>query len=441
MSFQRSGCNFLVSPLGLAAFRILFGAIMLVSTLRFWARGWIDELLLKPTYHFPYWGFEWVVPWPGAWMYAHVALMVVSAVTLTLGFWSKSSALVFGLLFTYVELIDQTTYLNHYYLVTILSMMLATLPSGAALSLDARRGPGVAIPGFALVALRVQVGLVYFFAGLAKLNADWLFRAEPLSTWLAARADWPLIGPVLGFPSVAFVMSWAGAVYNLTLPFLLSWPRLRPWAFGAAACFHLAVWALFPIGVFSFLMIACTTVFFDPDWPTGVRTKIAQWLSRKDAPAPISCAVTIPRWTKGLLVLHLALQMLLPLRHLLYPGSVLWTEEGFRFSWRVMLIEKTGSVEYQVESSCYEQPVRIHPRFELTPLQFKMMSTQPEMIHRYALHIAALEEAKGCPRPRVRVEAWVSLNGRPSARVFDPAADLAAVPVSLRPNPHLLPYP
>ena len=41
----------------------------------------------------------------------------------------------------------------------------------------------------------------------------------------------------------------------------------------------------------------------------------------------------------GLVVLFLGIQFLLPLRHLLYPGNVNWTEEGFRFAWRVMLVE------------------------------------------------------------------------------------------------------
>jgi hypothetical protein len=132
-------------------------------------------------------------------------------------------------------------------------------------------------------------------------------------------------------------------------------------------------------------------------------------------------------------------QALLPLRHLLYPGPVNWTEEGFRFAWRVMLIEKTGKVEYQVSSELPRRSFRVSPASELTRLQVKMLSTQPDMIEDYARHLAARYEALGYRGVRVRADTWVAFNGRPSQRLIDPNVDLGHAPRSFAPKPWIVP--
>jgi vitamin K-dependent gamma-carboxylase len=407
---------------GLAAFRASFGAVMLLSVLRFVGRGWVDELYLAPSYHFTYWGFEWVKPWPAWAMYLHFALMGLGALGLCLGASTRLSALLFFVTFTYVELIDKTAYLNHYYLVSLLSLLLCVLPSGAALSVDARRRAAEAPVGnWSYVVLRVQVGLVYAFAGLAKLDHDWLLRAEPLRSWLAHHADLPVIGPLFAGSALPYVMSWAGALHDLLIVPLLLWAPTRKVAYFVAAVFHIAIWLLFPVGVFSWVMLAAATVFFAPDWPR-------RWLSRRNGAASASAPAPrrLPAWGLALGAAHLGLQLALPLRHLAYPDAVNWTEQGFRFAWRVMLIEKAGMVEFDVEAD--DQRLTVRPRSELTPLQYKMMSTQPDMIHDYALELARRYTARGHTRVRVYARAWASLNGRPSQPLIDPRIDLAAEP-------------
>ena len=102
---------------------------------------------------------------------------------------------------------------------------------------------------------------------------------------------------------------------------------------------------------------------------------------------------------------YLALQLALPLRFLMYPGNVNWHEQGFRFSWRVMLIEKAGQVEFNVLVGDEDRRYVVYPRDQLTPLQYKMMSTQPDMIQEYAQHLA-----KTLQRRRARASA--GLRGR-----------------------------
>jgi len=180
----------------LAAFRFLFGLLMALAMTRFLAKGWVRELYVGPVFHFTYEGFDWVRPWPGPLMHLHFVLLAGAAMGVAAGFYYRICITIFFLGFTYVELIDQTAYLNHYYLISLLSGLMIFLPANRAWSIDVLRRPGLrldAVPAWTLNILRFQIGVVFVFAGLAKLNADWLLSAQPLRIWLAARSDLPLL--------------------------------------------------------------------------------------------------------------------------------------------------------------------------------------------------------------------------------------------------------
>lgn len=428
---------------GLAAFRILFGALLCFSVVRFWAYGWIDDLYTRPLFHFTYFGFGWVRPWPGLGMYLHFAVMGAAALCLCVGLCCRASAFVAFLTFTYAELIEKASYLNHYYFVSLATLLLMWMPSGACFSLDAWRRrraqrPPQPVRVWCYALLRAQLVVLYFFAGLAKLNPDWLLRAEPLGIWLALHADAPLVGPWLASRPAAFVASYAGAAFDLTIPAWLSWPRARPFAYLVLVVFHVSVWLLFPIGVFSWVMIVSTTLFFEPGWPRRC------WPRSAGGATPLAVPSNAPGARLGalgaaLVGVYLTVQFLAPLRHLLYPGDVNWHEQGFRFAWRVMLVEKAGQVEFTVLAGSENRRFVVYPRDTLTPLQYKMMSTQPDMIQQYARALKQRFEAQGYSGVRVYAEAWASLNGRPRQRLIDPGVDLGSVPWSLAPKPWILP--
>ena len=213
-----------ISPASTAAFRILFGLLGIAAILRFVANGWVAELYIKPTHHFSYYGFGWVQAWPGWGMYLHFALLGLASLCVALGYRYRLSIAAFFLLFTYVELIDKSTYLNHYYFVSLISFLMIFLPLGLMASLDSRRShtekTSSTIPRAVLWILRAQIGMVYIFAGIAKLNPDWLFHAEPLRIWLYNSTDTPLIGSFLkeawvpyaraGRARSSISQSWAG---------------------------------------------------------------------------------------------------------------------------------------------------------------------------------------------------------------------------------------
>ncbi|MEL6616330.1 MAG: HTTM domain-containing protein, partial [Bacteroidota bacterium] len=245
-------------PLVLSFFRIGFGLVMSASLVRFLVLRWAGPLYIEPAVRFTYPGFGWVQPLPLWALNVMLAVALVSALAFAVGRGWRIWVVLFVATFTYVELIDATTYLNHYYFVTVVGLLMLALPMGA--SLVPGRTPRLSVPRWTVTALRVQIGMVYVLAGVAKLHPDWLLDAMPLRIWLPARSGLPVIGPLLDLEWMPWAFSWAGAAFDLLVPFALSVRRLRPWAYAAALVFHAMTYALFNIGVFPFVMMVAALV-------------------------------------------------------------------------------------------------------------------------------------------------------------------------------------
>lgn len=432
----------------LAVFRMLYGFMMLWSMLRFLAKGWVSQLYVEPAYYFPFKGFEWVQPLGAVGMHALFGLLALSALAIMLGWHYRLFAWIFALGFTYVELIDKTHYLNHYYFISVLAFMMALLPAQGAWSLDARKHANLAsnqIPSWMILVLQLQLAIVYFYAGLAKLHPDWLFHALPLRIWLPPLSDIPLIGWLMPYKTSAYVFSWAGAIYDLSIPFLLWWQRSRPLAYLAVICFHVLTWLLFPIGMFPWIMILATLIFFPAKFHENLLRQLKKGLQWLSVSIPNKRPPQIKRptnpWLLRLFALHIAIQLLLPWRHLLYPGELFWHEQGFRFSWRVMLMEKNGTAFFTVRDPLSGREWEPIISDFLSPRQEKMMATQPDMILQTA-HLLKNHYAATCAcSPAVFAQVFVSLNGRRNKPFINPAVDLGSLQ-----SPHdfrtwVLPYP
>ena len=263
---------------GLAYFRIAFGAIMLWEVWRFIDHDWVDRYYTGKEFYFKYWPFEFVQPWPGDWMTVHFYAMGVLAVFIIAGLWYRVSATLFFLAITYVFLLEQARYLNHLYLVCLVAFLMPFVPAHRYLSIDALRRPDLrsrVVPAWSIWLLRFQVGVPMFFGGIAKLNADWL-RGEPLRDWLAARADFPIVGRLFTNEGVVWLMSYGGLFIDLLFVFFMLNRRTRVFAFIAALTFHFINARLFGIGIFPWFMIAGSVVFFEPDWPRRVLQDVRQ---------------------------------------------------------------------------------------------------------------------------------------------------------------------
>ncbi|KAA9325126.1 HTTM domain-containing protein [Hymenobacter busanensis] len=430
----------------LATFRVAFGLLVLASVVRFWAKGWIAELYLQPKFFFSYYGFGWVRPL-GPYTYALFAVCGLCALLVALGYWYRAAIAGLFLSFTYIELMDKSTYLNHYYFVSLVALLLMVLPAGRYFSLDARLNPARwrnEVPRWAVDALRLLMGIVYCYAGLAKLNSDWLVHAMPLRIWLPAKNDLPLIGPLLGQLWVAYAFSWFGALYDLTVPFFLLNRRTRPWAYVTVVVFHVLTAVLFPIGMFPYVMMVAALIFFPADWHERLLQRLRRLLRLAPATDQVPVPLVYGPATRQLLLLGLGaffvVQLLLPFRYLLYPHELFWTEEGYRFSWRVMLMEKMGQVQFKVVDSQTKRAQLVNNYEHLSVLQEKMMSTQPDMMVQFAHYLRDYYARRGVHSPQVYADAYVSLNGRLGKSFIDPTVDLARITDDLRPKPWILPF-
>ena len=272
--------------------------------------------------------------------------------------------------------------------------------------------------------------IVYIYAGLAKINSDWLLHAQPLKIWLRAKYTIPIIGESLLQKNFSYYLfSWGGMIYDCTIPFLLLYKRTRYFAFFMVIAFHIMTRILFPpIGMFPYIMIFSCIIFFD----SGLHKKILDFIRsifrlkitndekfNSDTKSYLRNRLIVP-----ILSLFFLVQIIFPLRGTLYPGELFWTEQGYRFSWRVMLIEKAGYTTFKVVDNSSNKFQFIDNMEFLTPFQEKQMSFQPDMILEYAHYLGATFEKRGFKDVSVYADSYVTLNGRPSKRFIDPKVDL-----------------
>jgi hypothetical protein len=405
----------------LAAFRIVFGAVMVAGLVRLLASGQIPQVYGEPTFFFTYPGFHWVQPWPVWGMYVHYGVLAVLAAMIMLGAWTRMAAALFTLGFAYTQLVDITNYLNHHYLVVLLGGLLVVVPANAACSIDVRRRPELRrdyVAAWTVWLVRFQIGVVYVFAGLAKAKSDWLLHGQPLNIWLAARTETPILGALFDEPGVALAMSWAGFLFDTTIVIWLSWARTRIAAYLALIAFHGLTGYLFNIGMFPLIMTSAALIFFSPSWPRRLLRRPAPTEPAGGLPLPSSRArIAIAIW--------IAVQLALPLRHLVYPGSVLWNEDGMRFAWHVMIREKHGAVTFIAEID--GKRIEVPPSTYLTWRQEREMAAQPDLILQVARKIGSDMRARGFRHVRVFADTQVSLNGRAPAPLIDPTIDLLSI--------------
>lgn len=415
---------------GLAYFRVIYGLIVLAWVIYYFRGGYIDRLYIDPSMRFTWPGFSWVKPWPGAGMRGHFLVMGVLAAFVVAGFLYRVCALLLALAISQLFLIDKTNYQNHYYLMTLVSWLMVLVPANRAASLDAvqraARGPST-VPAWSIWLLRFQVGVPYFFGGIAKIDSDWL-QGQPMRMVLSGKGWYPVIGQYFTEEWMVQCFVWGGLLFDLLVVPGLLWRRTRPFAFAVALMFHLLNATLFHIGIFPWFMMLATVVFFPPDWPSRMFGH-----ARRAANAAAVPSLTFrQRLFAGLLTAYVGMQVVVPLRYHLYDGNVNWTERGHYFSWHMLLRGKKCAVRVFVTDSDTNKTVIANMRNYLTVTQAVRMAREPEMLRVFAHRVAADFRAQGVRNPRVYVIALVSLNGRKPQLMIDPNVDLASEAFSLR---------
>ena len=413
----------------LAFFRLSFGLLMTFSIIRFWLKGWIKTMYIDPSFHFTFYGFDWVKP-IDEYTYLLFFICGLSAFFVAVGYKYYLSIITFFLTFTYIELMDKTTYLNHYYFVSILSFLMIFLPANSSYSIDSylNKKSYKYNPKWCVDSIKLLLFIVYFYSGIAKINYDWLIEAQPLKIWLTTGSyDLPIIGSNLMQQEwFHYFMSWGGMFYDLFIPFILLYNRTRIFGFLLVVFFHIFTVILFPIGMFPYIMIISSLIFFTPQTHQKILDFILKPLKKQIKIIKELKVINIER--KGLalsvVVIFFIIQFLFPFRYTLYPGELFWNEQGYRFSWRVMLMEKRGYTTFKIVDNKNKNSFYVMNDSFLTEFQERQMSFQPDFILEYAHFIGDHYKKSGLNDIEVYADSYVTLNGRMSKRFVNPNVDL-----------------
>lgn len=420
----------------LIVFRIIFGALCFLETVGAIFTGWIRRTLVEPDFTFNFIGFEWLQPLPGDGMYYYYALMGVFGLLIMVGYKYRFSMICFTLMWTATYLMQKSSYNNHYYLLVLLSSLMVFLPANTYASVDAKLKPEIkrnSMPQWCRIVIILQLFIVYTYASIAKLYPDWL-DATAMEILMKGKRNYMLIGELLQHKNLQYFLAYGGILFDgLIVPLLLYKPT-RKYAFAASIVFHLFNSIVFQIGIFPYLSLAFTLFFF----PSEVIQKI--FLKKKlhyDA-----SEIIVPKYKPlflSIFFIYFIIQIGLPLRHHFIKGDVLWTEEGHRLSWRMMLRSKSARTTYWIENKANGKRLKVNLNEHLSRKQVRTASSKPDVIWQFSQYLKSHYKAGGMD-VAVYVDCKVSVNGKPYQTLVNPDVDMASQPWEVfKHSPWLLP--
>jgi len=431
-----------VDASSLAVFRIGFGAILVFECVNYALYLCPECYYLSSDMLFKYQYFEWVEPLPGIGLRILWLIMAVAAGMVMVGYYYRAAMTFFTLGFLYMFLLDQSEYLNHFYMVILFCVLMIFIPAHRYWSLDAKRKPEIQssrTPNWTRFLLGAQLEIILIWAGIVKLNPDWL-QLEPLRMWLNYRsADSAAVFQLLTQDWGIAIGAYGSIALHIIGAPLLLFRRTRMFVLIIYAMFHISNSLVFNIGIFPWLTFWATLLLFDPDWPRQVWRKYKPQVaidSISELPAPAVNASQL--LIVSAISIWLLVQVVVPMRNWWMPGQVAWNEVGHRFSWRMKLRSKTGSVKYLLTDSAGKQWTE-DPKDHLTHSQYWKMRCIPDMLWQYGQFIAEYHRLKGREVTSVRADVMCSLNGRERARLVNPRTNLLAIDRDHSPNEWLLP--
>ncbi|WP_300439624.1 HTTM domain-containing protein [Christiangramia sp.] len=407
----------------LVVFRALFGFLIAIEAFGAIFTGWIRRTLIEPDFTFNFIGFEFLQPLPGNGMLWYYGIMGLFGIFVMLGYKYRLSIICYGIMWAGVYLMQKSSYNNHYYLLMLLCFIMSFLPANRWFSLDAKIKPEISkisMPRWVWVVIVLQLWIVYTYASVAKFYPDWLDGSFP-ALLMRSKADYWLVGEFLQQGWVRYAIAYFGLLFDLLIIPLLLWKRTRLPIFMAAIFFHLFNSFIFHIGIFPYMSLAFCIFFFPSE-------KINKVFLRKKKKHYDGDEIIIPSYRNfliGAMSVWFIIQLALPLRHWFFQDDVLWTEEGHRLSWRMMLRGKSGRITFKVVEKGTSDTIIIDKKDYLSRKQLRSISTKPDMIWQFAQRIEEEYAEKG-KEVEVYAEGKMSVNGGEYKPLIDPSVDLAA---------------
>jgi uncharacterized membrane protein YphA (DoxX/SURF4 family) len=408
----------------LIIFRVIFGMLCFFESVGAILTGWVKRVFIDPQFTFTFIGFEWLQPLPDYWMYAYYLLMGIFGLFIMLGYKYRFSAISFTIMWTITYLMQKSSYNNHYYLLILLSGMMAIQPANKYLSIDSKRNPNItsySMPNWCSLIFIIQMFIVYTYASLAKIYPDWL-DLSVMNLLMQAKQHYFLVGDLLQEEWLHAILAYGGILFDgLIIPLFLI-KKTRKFALILSIIFHLFNSFIFQVGIFPYLSLAFALFFFSRETIHKMFLKKKPFYNHEE--------IIIPKKTslfKSILIVYFFIQIVLPIRHYFIPGNVFWTEEGHRMSWRMMLRSKHGITTYTVVNNDTKQKTLVNLSDYLTPKQIRSASAKPDFIWQFAQHLKKQYQEKGVTI-QVFVNAKVSLNGSKYSPLINSEVDLANVP-------------
>lgn len=408
---------------GIVAFRIVFGIIIFIETSGALLTGWVYEIFIEPKYVFNYINIEWLKPLPGNGMYFYYATMALLGLAIAAGLFYRLASVVFAFMWWGSYLMQKAHYNNHYYLMVLLAFLMIIIPAHKRFSLDVKRGFVIeerSCSAWFHYILVFQISIVFVFAGIAKVNPDWL-AMKPLSYKFIECSQWPVVGPLFRSGLMKYLVFYGGLCFDLFIVPLLLWPKTRKYAVVMAVFFNLFNAIVFQVGTFPFLMIGALVLYYPP-------STVGQFLFKTHMESISILEVEEKRTALVYcLILYTVIQIYLPLRHWHYEGDVNWNEEGYSMAWRMMLNSKHGDLSFIVKDAQGKMLMHDYPQNKISIGQYNSMCSDPDMIWQYVQYLKQEMEEKGVKSVQIFADSHLSLNGRDLEVFIDPKADLAQV--------------
>lgn len=407
----------------LVVFRIFFGIIFLAEAVGALALKWVDRNFIDTTTNFTFIGFEWLLHLQNETMYVVFGLMAVASIGVMLGYKYRFSVIALTVLWSLTYFGQKTSYNNHYYLMWLIGLIMFFLPANAYASIDAKQNPSIKknyMPQWVRLVFIIQVSCVYIYATIAKFYPDWLDGTVTRNMFMGMTNVPEAVQVLFKKTEFQLFIAYMGIAFDgLIVPALL-WKRTRWFAIIASLIFHIFNSITLQIGVFPYFALSFCVFFFPPN-------QIRNFFFRKKAKEDYNEETTTDYATifKYFFVPYLIIQILLPIRHWFIKSDVLWTEEGHRLSWRMMLRSRSGEVAFKVIDKKTNERLPFNNAELLNDKQKRRLNT-PDVIWQMAHKIKDHFKSKGKDVAVYAMRSSVSINMRPSSRLIDPEVDLAA---------------
>ena len=403
----------------LIVFRIFFGFLISCESFGAIITGWVKRVLIEPKFTFSFIGLEWLQPLPGYGMYFYFIIMGLFGIAIMLGYRYRVAIIGYTILWAGVYFMQKTSYNNHYYLLLIISFYMIFLPANQYASLDVKQQrihKQNTMPYWISLLFIVQVTIVYFYAAIAKFYPDWLDGTFTKLLLSGTTSNEFLLKIFLNKYFYLFI-AYAGILFDLLIVPLLLFKKTRTIALAASLSFHLFNAIFLQIGIFPFFALSFSLFFYPPE-----KIRKLFFKNKPSIEEPIAYNYSRKRFFLYFLIPFLFIQFILPLRHHLIEGDVLWTEEGHRLSWRMMLRKRDGFINFKIKNNDTGEITSYDYHKNLSPKQANTLATKTDFIWQYCQRIKQEYSGKNIS---IFIDCKNNINNGEFKTLIDPKQDFA----------------